>query len=155
MVRRARDGWLRDQAEIAIDREGDLAFYEGMVAIAEERWEDALTRIDESHRLFGVGRADALRWRAMIIDQLDRPDSALQAYEEVYADRNSGIGSDAYWRPRTMVRLGELYEAKGNRAKAIQHYGEFVALWKDADPEQQARVREIRARISRLQGEAG
>jgi hypothetical protein len=37
-------------------------------------------------------------------------------------------------------RLGELYEAKGQRDKALQHYRSFLALWKDADPELQPKV---------------
>lgn len=155
VVRRARDGWLRDQADISIDREGDLARFEGFVAIAEERWEDALARIDEAERLFGINRPNALRWRSLIFDQLNRPDSALKTYEELYAHRNSFIGPDAYFRPQTMVRLGELHEAAGNTAKAIEYYGQFVELWRNADPQFQPRVREISDRIARLQRQAG
>jgi hypothetical protein len=47
-------------------------------------------------------------------------------------------------------RLGELYEAKGERDKALSHYLQFVALWKDADPELQPRVAEVRQRIAHL-----
>jgi hypothetical protein len=32
-----------------------------------------------------------------------------------------------------LCRLGELYEAKGNREKAIDYYQRFVNEWKDAD----------------------
>ena len=47
-------------------------------------------------------------------------------------------------------RLGELYEAKGDRQNALSHYLKFVDLWKDADPELQPKVTEVRARIARL-----
>jgi tetratricopeptide (TPR) repeat protein len=47
-------------------------------------------------------------------------------------------------------RLGELYEAKGNRAKAISHYTKFVELWKNADPELQPKVAEVKKRLARL-----
>jgi DNA-binding SARP family transcriptional activator len=47
-------------------------------------------------------------------------------------------------------RLGELYEAKGDIAGAIKNYEEFVKLWKDADPDLQPQVTEIRNRIARL-----
>jgi len=30
--------------------------------------------------------------------------------------------------------LGKIYEQKGNKAKAIEHYEKFLSLWKDADP---------------------
>jgi DNA-binding SARP family transcriptional activator len=48
-------------------------------------------------------------------------------------------------------RLGELYEQKGNRVKAIEYYNRFVELWKNADPELQPQVADIRARVVRLQ----
>jgi len=40
-----------------------------------------------------------------------------------------------------------LYDAKGNVAKATDHYQKFVDLWRDADPELQPKVREVRARL--------
>jgi hypothetical protein len=45
---------------------------------------------------------------------------------------------------------GELYEARGDRARALDYYGRFVELWKDADPALQPAVREVRARMAAL-----
>ena len=50
-------------------------------------------------------------------------------------------------------RLGELYEARGDRAKARDYYGRFVDLWRDADPELQPIVANARAVVKRLSGE--
>ena len=36
--------------------------------------------------------------------------------------------------PRYHFRLAKLYEEKGSRGKAIEHYEKFLELWKDADP---------------------
>jgi hypothetical protein len=52
-------------------------------------------------------------------------------------------------------RLGELYEAKGDRKHAAEYYGHFVELWKDADPELQPGIKEVRARLARLAQEPG
>ena len=30
--------------------------------------------------------------------------------------------------------IGKIYKEKGWKAKAIEHYEKFLALWKDADP---------------------
>jgi len=30
--------------------------------------------------------------------------------------------------------LGKIYEQKGWKGKAIEHYEKFLSLWKDADP---------------------
>ena len=50
------------------------------------------------------------------------------------------------------LRLGEVYEAKGDREKAASYFSRFVDLWQDADPEQQSKVAEARARLARLTG---
>ena len=83
------------------------------------------------------------------------PDSAIAAYESVATVRaylNEGRDLDL---PIIYPRLGELYETKGDKAKALEYYGKFVDLWKDADPELQPRVAEIRKRIGQLAGEPG
>jgi hypothetical protein len=50
----------------------------------------------------------------------------------------------------THKRLGELYEAKGDNAKAVSHYNAFVNLWQRADPDLQPKVAEVRARMERM-----
>jgi tetratricopeptide (TPR) repeat protein len=50
----------------------------------------------------------------------------------------------------TYKRLGELYEQQGNARKALEYYDKFVALWKNADPDLQPRVADVRRRIARL-----
>jgi eukaryotic-like serine/threonine-protein kinase len=47
-------------------------------------------------------------------------------------------------------RLGELYEAKGDTAKAVAQYRAFVEQWKNAEPELQPRVAEVKRRIEAL-----
>ena len=54
-----------------------------------------------------------------------------------------------------LKRLGELYEAKGNRAKAMERYTAFIALWKGADPELQPAVVQARQRLTNLQRVGG
>jgi hypothetical protein len=53
----------------------------------------------------------------------------------------------------TYRRLGELYEERGDAARAKAYYGRLVDLWKDADPELQPVVRDVRARLARLSAE--
>lgn len=55
--------------------------------------------------------------------------------------------------PALYKRLGELYQERADRGKAVEYYNEFVELWKDADPELQPVVRDVRERIARLVGE--
>ncbi|HEX7122860.1 MAG TPA: hypothetical protein VF178_10860 [Gemmatimonadaceae bacterium] len=48
-------------------------------------------------------------------------------------------------------RLGELYEAKGDRERAMSHYAAFIDLWKNADPDLQPLVKQARDRLAALQ----
>ena len=47
-------------------------------------------------------------------------------------------------------RLGELYDDRGDRARATSHYSTFVQLWNDADPELQPAVAAVRRRLGEL-----
>ena len=45
--------------------------------------------------------------------------------------------------------------AKGDRVKAGMYYRKFVELWKNADPDLQPKVVEVRRRLARLGGIEG
>src|SRR5690606_11900195 len=79
---------------------------------------------------------------------------AAAAWEEVIAKPAEGwlIGLTSVL---VHERLGEAYEALGEKAKAAQHYARFAELWKDADPELQPRVRYARERAAALLAERG
>lgn len=78
-------------------------------------------------------------------------DSAIATYEHfVNTPRWGRVAQDALNLPGILQRLGELYEAKGDAAKAALYYGKFVDLWKHANPELQPRVTDIRQRMAHL-----
>jgi hypothetical protein len=83
-------------------------------------------------------------------DQANEPDSAIAMYEQYlqtgYARRG---GNDYLMLAPIQKQLGELYEAKGNAARAASHFAAFVSLWKSADPELQPAVAEVRRRLGR------
>ena len=62
--------------------------------------------------------------------------------------------SNARFRAGIIQRLGELYEAQGDKQKAASYYTKFVELWKNADPELQPKVAEVRRALARLDVEA-
>ncbi len=82
-------------------------------------------------------------------------DSAIASMERSLAIPDPFANTASTWHPRLLQELGELYEQKGDRAKALERYRSFVELWQNADPELQPRVREIRERIARLEQERG
>ena len=83
-------------------------------------------------------------------DLAGRPDSAIVWLERFVATPDADMDFSALYDAGSYKRLGELYEAKGNSAKAVANYEKFVDLWKDAEPALQPSVREVRARLDRL-----
>jgi tetratricopeptide (TPR) repeat protein len=92
---------------------------------------------------------------ARLYDEGGRSDSAIAIYERAvpYPGEPDRLWEDGFTLPRAYRRLGELYEQKGNRTKALQYYGLFVELWRNADPDLQPAVREVKQRMAQLAGE--
>ena len=128
----------------------------GVIALAENRPLEALELFRKSDTLPDGPSpwcaACIVPLIARAFDAAGMPDSAIVAYEQFFASHSNPLiwelhPSNAAFAYR---RLGELYEAKGNVAKAVENYRKFAELWKDADPELQPRVAEVRRRITRL-----
>jgi tetratricopeptide (TPR) repeat protein/tRNA A-37 threonylcarbamoyl transferase component Bud32 len=127
----------------------------GAMALAEGRVRDAIrgyrARSDQTGN-----PADALFELAVACERGGQPDSALALYERSAAA--PGVKAplvlfdnvDPWVLAATLRRLGELYAARGDHTKARDYYGRFVVQWKDADPELQPVVRDVRARMARL-----
>jgi hypothetical protein len=55
--------------------------------------------------------------------------------------------------PGTYSRLGDLYEARGDREQALKYNGRFLDLWKNASPEFAPVINQVRERQRRLTAE--
>jgi hypothetical protein len=62
---------------------------------------------------------------------------------------------DARARAQIHRRLGELSEAAGKPAEAMENYQRFVELWREADPVLQPQVAEVRKRLELLRAKTG
>jgi tetratricopeptide (TPR) repeat protein len=134
-------------------RADDLRFVaEGALAEAEGRDDDALAIYREMYRVNGMCGVCGLYEIAAIHDRQDRPDSALASFQYLvdHPSPTAALQVERYTLAPSYKRLGELYEAKGDRRRAADYYGRFVDLWKNADPELQPAVREARARLAQL-----
>ena len=80
------------------------------------------------------------------------PDSAI-AYWERYLAKTSQtrINTDISNLPPVLLRLGQLYEAKGDFGKAASKYSEFIMLWQHADPDLQPKVQDAKRRLLAIQ----
>ena len=95
-------------------------------------------------------------WIARAWEAESAPDSALAHYERFLdAPEAMGWSRDQHLRPWVLRRAGELAAQFGRRQMAIQRYSQFAELWKNADPDLQPVVRDVRARIAKLTAQGG
>ncbi|MEO8577415.1 MAG: BTAD domain-containing putative transcriptional regulator [Gemmatimonadales bacterium] len=84
--------------------------------------------------------------RAELLRENNRGPEALRWYES----RADLFISEVIYLAPAALRAGEIYESEGDRRNAVAKYRTFVSLWKDADPELQPLVADVRQRIRRL-----
>jgi tetratricopeptide (TPR) repeat protein/tRNA A-37 threonylcarbamoyl transferase component Bud32 len=128
------------------------------IALAEGRPREAVTEFRAGDRApdgpVGEDPLVVLAQLGRAFDLANEPDSAIAMYEQYLQTGYSGrLGDDVLLLAGIRKRLGELYEAKGDTARATSHYSAFVELWKDADPELQPAVAEVKRRLAALGGE--
>jgi tetratricopeptide (TPR) repeat protein len=93
---------------------------------------------DEAEAWDGAGNADSTR------SVLERAVNSNFSRDQTDDAINNGPALD---------RLGEMYEAKGDKAKAREYYQRFVDLWRAADPNFQPQVAEAKRRLAALGGD--
>ncbi|MGH7518494.1 MAG: protein kinase domain-containing protein [Gemmatimonadales bacterium] len=124
------------------------------LAQRERRYDSALAalRVAHSRGCTPCGKPHLAR----VFDLAGMSDSAIAYYRRYVDDPSRPV----FWdflepahRAEAYEALGRLYEAKNDRQQALDFYGRFVDLWKDADPDLQPRVRAARERIAALTAE--
>jgi tetratricopeptide (TPR) repeat protein len=112
---------------------------EALAHLEAARWEaaasvfvaEAYDRYRRAELLTNDGREDeALGWFGSIAERA--------AYELVYL-------APAH------LRQAEIYDRRGDRDTAAEHYRKFIDLWRDADPELQPVVNKARERLAALE----
>ncbi len=132
--------------DLAAGVRADVLLRQGRPAEALGALDDAPWRRHYSEEVWLPGQREIFM-RARIHQALGNHAEALRWYRS----SPSGMGAMAptllapshYWR-------GEIYEELGDTEKALFHYSQFVRLWRDADPEYQPAVEEVRGRMARL-----
>ena len=137
-----------------VDRPAQQAEAEALAELAAGRYEAAIAKFDEADRDLLQCTECIAAGKFAAFDRLGQTDSTIAAGEAyLKIDRPGMRFIDAMFRAGILQRLGELYETKGLPEKALPHYEEFVMLWKNADPELQPRVRDVRGRMERIRAQ--
>ena len=135
------------------------AIANGLTALAEKHPRDAIAALQHLY----CGGTSPRTSSSTLAERCPEPFLAV-AYEAVgdtVSERTvleHYLGANGFFRGVTdplvlgpsLQRLGELYEAKGDREGAAREYAKLVNVWKDADPELQPRVAEARRRLAKL-----
>jgi len=112
---------------------------EALEHLVAARWEPAAP-VFEAEALDRFTRAELLR-------RLGRPDEALGWYEAMAQRASYEL---VYLAPAELAQA-DIYAARGEGAKAAQHYRRFLALWKDCDPLLHPVVAEARRRLAAIE----
>jgi len=149
---RAREYIRRYQTEVTDvgprTRRRELNWAQGHLALAERRWQEGIALLGEWER--EAPDPLSIVWVGWAYDQSGQADSAAALYRRYLETPSEDPAAWLDWTPRVLRRLGELYEARGDRRQAKEYYQRFTDLWAGADLEFQPLVREIRGRIARL-----
>ncbi|MBU6367273.1 MAG: protein kinase [Gemmatimonadetes bacterium] len=126
---------------------------EGEIALAEGRHEQALAAFRraasaDSGRLEPAWTGYSANRIGFTLDRMGQRDSAA-AYLAAFVEGQSS--PDPLALPLALRLLGELAEARGDLPEAIRRYRAFAQLWRDADPELQPQVADVRRRIAALE----
>ena len=155
------DADQRDTAQRRVDR-AERDAVAGEIALAERRYDAAIDLFRRADVSYDGRPTDCalcmLPPLARAYDLAGKPDSAV-AISERYLRSTWALRwtatVDGLYLAATYKRLGELHEARGDRARAADYYAKFVDVWKDADPDLQPRVRDVRQRLGRLNARGG
>ena len=152
----------RDEANAVHLVNGEIALAEGRTAeaIAEFARGDVQPDGPASRCEYCLPAAVARAW-----DAAGNQDSTIAAIERYLAVNRVWVKplerrakdravdfpfGEFFYLPRFERRLGELYDAAGSRAKAKEHYEQFLRYWSGADPSLQPVVLTVRRRVAAL-----
>ena len=134
------DRWSDDQARV-----------DGLVAMNDGRFDEAIDRFQELRRLQPGCNTCGLDGIGQSHDLAGRADSAIAWYRRDLETPRVNAPN----RPILFERLAQLHDEQGDLENAALYYARFVELWADADAELQPRVTVARARLEAIIRERG
>jgi tetratricopeptide (TPR) repeat protein len=130
---------------------------EATIAMVEGRWAEASTAIRRWDQLVDgpAGRCASclaynLIWLFGEAGMADSMRIEYEAYRATPYGARERAGPDLDLGADLIGALARMYDERGDTAKAVAHYRDFIQLWDNADPEFQPRVADARERLRSL-----
>jgi len=140
---------------------GGSGYYDllGEILLAEKSYDEAISALKDMKQrkmpwiwntrfIFGYNMQAPKALLAQAYQKKGDLDQAIEILERLI-DPNPENREGRLIYPKNYYYLAELYEMKGQKAKAIVNYEKFLDLWKDADPGT-AEVEDARKRLAGL-----
>jgi tetratricopeptide (TPR) repeat protein len=126
----------------------------GGIASAEGQLDEALQEFQAARAAVPDCTLCVLPELGQAYAALDRHQEAVESFEEyLTAPMLFRLGTDNINMHTVVIGLAESYEALGEDENAARYYRMILEMWSDADPELQPRVEELRAALSRVDGD--
>ena len=109
---------------------------------------EAVAKTEKTSRTLGVHHGMLLRLAVLHLDRRE-PGKAIAALLKLQARYPFSDQVFTWSFPRSFYRLGQAYEAAGDKPAALRAYDRFLSIWKDADPDL-GELRDAKARAAAL-----
>ena len=152
-VKRLRSEW-EGVTPVAERDSLSVIWWDAEAELASQQWDAAAESFRRAQAAAHCSPCGGYE-RAYALDKGGHADSAVAVYARILAAPNTDVNGieDGSWYPLAHLRIGEYYQEKGDKAKALDYLTKFTAMWNGADPDLQPKVREAKARIAELSGE--
>jgi tetratricopeptide (TPR) repeat protein len=134
--------------------DADRALQRSMVGGIGRDPEGVLTAIENYRARLRCSRCNRVQ-EAQALEAAGRLEEARNVYRHLAETIESNFTVSLTSRPMAWEAVGRLSDQIGDAAGAVEGYGNFVALWADADPELRPRVEAARARMAALEAGPG
>lgn len=127
----------------------------GQIARLQRDFDTALGTLEALRGRCPGCRANISYEIARTYDDMGQADRAISAYEHSLEHPDPYRLLDIIAIPHALRRLAELYEDRGDDAKAVEYYARFINLRTDADRELQPSLRRAQDRVTALLARKG
>jgi eukaryotic-like serine/threonine-protein kinase len=134
------------------DQERDRLAWLGILALRQGDPAEAARQL-EAARAVGGCRRCFRSYLAEAYEELGRLDEAIALHEAAYTEFHAFAPEALLHRMVANERLGPLYEAMGDRDRAMAAYARFLDRWRNADPELRTRVQTAERALARLRAD--